>query len=309
MPPPITPGFFGRFLFRLLLRTSRGQQWHRKLTAPGNLLGAPGNEEKIWHEFKSRIGEFAEHFAKLLWLRARNAEAHFRLRAAAPVKPHKKFLITLVNLPLSVEAAERCIESAKRYGENGRLEIMPAIDQFKSQDFFTRHGLTWNSQVSTNQPAPAMGCFASHFKLWLRCIELGEPIIALEHDAVFRAPIPTLKFRHVIMLGKPLFQGESLIDAANPPRGRETHHPWRYLLGTHCYAITPEGAHRLVEAARRRLLLPTDHFMHKKYIDILYYHPYPVDLKPGFTSIANTLPDGPGQEEVWKTYKPAPRDQ
>ncbi len=301
--------FVARVVFRRLLRTRKARRWRDRLTATGQLLGAPAGEEKLRHQFKQNLKWFIKSFITTQQARAKTAGVRVRVRMIAPVRPSKKFLITLTGLPLSVAAAERCLESAKRHGEDHDLEIVPAIDKFQSRDFFTRHGLTWNRRSSNFDPLAGMGCFSSHFKLWLRCMELGEPIVALEHDAVFRAPLPALRFKHVIMLGKPLFLNPSklaLIKAIGAHKQREVFHPWNFLMGTHCYAIAPEGACRLVEAARRQLLPPVDHFICKRYVNILYYHPHPVDLDDRFTTIASTAPGG---SPLWQDHQAVRRDQ
>lgn len=316
------------FVLRMFLRTPRGQRWLNNTTGPGSLVGAHINEEKLWHWFKHALRSVAGNLkpikvAKQLRYRFSHAlewvghrikgqplsalplqVAIKRLgaRTAIPIKPGKKFLIALTEMPLSVEAADRCIESAKQYNEHHNLEVISAVDKHRAKDFFICHGLTYSLILGAHDTLSLMGCFSSHFKLWLHCMELGEPIIILEHDAVFRAAIPPLKFKHVIMLGHPHYpQEHEYINQLKPGSGREIFHPWPHLLGTHAYAITPEGAHKLVETARRQLLPPVDVFICKQYVDILYYHPAPISLDDRFSSIVKNFERGPGHKEVWKS--------
>ena len=299
------------YLFRL--RPMR--HWKKRLIASGRFLGAPFDEEKLWPVFKRRIVQVILSRVRLYLLKTiRLRITNVRIKTITPVKPRKKFIITLMNIPLSEAATERCIQSARQHGEEQQLEIMPAIDKFNAQKFFTRHSLTYDTNAACSNPLPGMGCFSSHFKLWLHCIELNEEIVVLEHDAVFKAPIPALRFQHVIVLGKPCFKHcERVLSFINPRKkkgnthdqvaikGREILYPWNFLMGTHAYAIKPEGAYLLVEAAKRELLPPVDHFMRKKHIDILYYDPYIVDLDNRFSSIHyyNTYQQHP----CWESYK------
>lgn len=272
--------------FPKLLRVPRVRIWYENLTSPDNLFGPPPTANKLWNNFKQDIKPFLRGWLSHQWLQVRTAGVRVRVKAYKPVKPAKKFLIALADLPPSVQSAERCIESAKKCGEDHNLELVPGINKFKAQDFFARHNLTWNMQYAdTTDPHAGMGCFSSHYVLWSRCAELGKPVMVLEHDAVFVAPVQALRFKHVIVLGRPYFFGYR-ISKMSTRKKREIFHPWRFLRGTHCYAITPEGAEILLKKASRMLLPPVDLFMNKSNVDILYYHPAPVGLDVRFTSIA-----------------------
>ena len=289
-------------LFQLLLRASRIQQWLKNLTADGNLRGAPADETKLRDQFLRDLWMFLKCYVSTQWTRFRTIGVRLRVKAIRPVRLHRKFIITLTDLPMSVEAAERCIASARQCGEERGLEILPAVDRFQSQAFFSQHGLTWRRYDETTDSDAGMGCFASHYTLWQRCIELGEPIIVLEHDAVFRFPVPPLRFKHVIMLGEPFYFSYCL-KKISAHKKREIFHYWRFLMGTHAYAITPEGARRLVEAAHRQLLPPVDLHMCKRNVDLLYFHPCPITLDVRFTSISNVHTPVVEQKQDVVTYE------
>lgn len=272
--------------FSKILQLPRLRVWHENTVSADSLFGARPGKEKLWNRFKRDLILFSRHWLYTQWIKTRTLGVHIRTFPLNPVTPEKKFLIAITKLPLSMQSAERCIKSAKQHGEDYNLEIMPAIDKFGSEDFFARHNLTWNRKYAeTTDPYAGMGCFSSHYKIWEKCVEIGKPVMVLEHDSVFLSPVPKLKFKHVIMLGKPYFFGHLISDIPSD-KGREIFHPWKFLRGTHCYAITPEGAGILLEKAPRELLPPVDLFMNKSNIDILYYHPAPVGLDVYFTSVA-----------------------
>ena len=310
------PTFFPRSLFRYFLWIPRVRKWYDKLHSPDRLLGAPINEERLGNHFKQQAGSFltlwcpplTRLYRKNNWVKFRTFCVRPRIRTIKPVRPHKKFIITLTRLPQSAQAAERCIESAKRHGEEPGLEIVSATDKFEALDFFKQHGLTWlhidDNFKSGKDPLPEMGCFASHYKLWQRCIELNEPIIVLEHDAVFVSPIPSLRFKHVIMLSKPYYQPENIDVLSIMPRvPKEVFYPMDRLSSGHGYAVTPEGAHRLVAAAHRQLAIPTDAFINKRKVDILDYQPYLIDFDTDFSTIDVRPQSKTTPEEIWKNYK------
>lgn len=273
--------------FRKFMRIPRVQIWYGNLTSPENIFGADPTTDKLWNQFKLDLIPLTRYWFSTQWIKFRTVSVRARVKIRKPVRPAKKFLITLTDLPPSVQSAERCIESAKRHEEDYNLEIVPGVNKFEACDFFVQHGLTWNKKYAeTTDPHAGMGCFASHYKLWSHCVEIGKPIMVLEHDSVFLDPIPKLRFKHVIMLGRPYFFGH-VISKISTDKKREIFHPWKFLRGTHCYSITPEGAQKLLEKAPRQLLPPVDLFMNKENVDILYYHPAPVGLDVRFTSVAN----------------------
>ena len=231
-----------------------------------------------------------------------------RLWGKKPVTIRKKFIITLTQLPQSVTAANRCLEHARLYDMDDEMEIWPAVDKFQATDFFKSRQLTWlhtqNNLARNKDPLPEMGCFASHYLLWERCVEINEPIIVLEHDAIPVAPVPPLKFKHVIFLAKPAFAyGSYRFDELDYKVPREIFYPMKLLAAAHCYAITPKGASILIKAAQKYLIVPVDSFVNKKYVDILYYHPYPVNFDHKFSTIDKRSVKCLTPEETWSHYK------
>ena len=272
-------------------------------------LKALRNNKLIKKIFSKRIAAKHSRYIHTVFLHAR-----MKLEKIKPVVSARKYLITLVNLPRSAEAAEKCLASASLHGEEHNVEIFPAIDRYQSESFFTEHDLIWETPNRTLYDKAAMGCFASHFSLWLKCIELDEPIIVMEHDVVFISKIPPLKFRHIAAL--------SCNDSSThfyhrfsknkkqrlTPQCIESYHPAEHLPGTGAYAITPAGARILVEEAHCRYAAPTDVFIRKMLVHIVSYYPMPFDHTDSFSSIQYP-PDPPdlgsnykAAEEVWSEY-------
>ena len=294
-------------LLQALLKINRMQRWYSNLE---NLFdGAPPDEKKLWERLRKDIMPALKYAAATQWIKIRSAGVSLSVSVHKPVIPSKKLLITLTDMPASVRMAKRCIESAKQHGEDHNLEILPAVSKFESRDFFIRHNLTWCWEDKENDTLAEMGCFASHFKLWLRCMDLGEPVIVLEHDALFRTSIPTLKFRHVLMLGVNNALWSSKFKVLDASKKGIIFYPHDCLLGTGAYAITPEGTHRLVKAAKEELLIPVDCFIRKELVSILYYNPYPVktDSSWGSSICFPKSKDKENFDALWKSCEHTPR--
>lgn len=273
------------FLFPVILRIPQIRKWRDKQVNIHS-FGVFPDATKLWHQLKKDCRNLAVAKMKIVFIRARLRIAdalHVRRRNLPAVKPVRKFIIALVDRPPSMKAAQCCIKSAREKGEGEFLEIMPAVDRFHSEAFFREHGLTWHCGFSvTTDPFAGMGCFASHYKLWQQCVEIGEPIVILEHDVQFTGPIPPLRFQDIIVLAKE----RTYIPGRRGTR-QEVAHIGNHLWGTHAYAITPGGAQKLLRQATRELLPPVDWFMRKKHIDIRVTARPPLKLRERFSSIAN----------------------
>ena len=265
------------------------------------MLGATLEDDKIKY-FVSRRGFPGIILKKVLWSHPRKQQkialsqpvmhmgnALLRVRTnlsgVKSVTPARKYLITLTNLPQSREAAEKCIASAKLYGEDETLEIFSAVDRFCAEAFFVGHGLSWISRGRTSVREAAMGCFASHFSLWLKCMELNEPIIILEHDVVFVSKVPTLRFRHIASLSQcEAWDAMSKVKAGYR-ENTENYYPFSYMKGAGAYAITPDGARLLVNDARSGVTFGTDNFIRKNVVSIVDYRPAPFHHFTYFSSL------------------------
>ena len=302
-------------IYKLALLLPKVRSWHRTLS--GRIFGTPPTREKLIAVTLKRMREYClvvpfkritRLYRRNRWARLRTVGVRVRLRGTRPVTVRRKFIVTLTRLPQSVEAANRCLEHARRHGVDDGMEIRPAVDKFQAEDFFESHRLTWEHTKENlalgKDPLPEMGCFASHYLLWERCVETGEPVIVLEHDAMPVAPLPPLKFKHVILLSKPAFiRGMCRFHELDYKVPREVFYPMYRLAAAHCYAITPEGADILIRTAQETLAVPVDLFINKKRVDILYYHPYLVDYDHNFSTIDKRSLECLSPEETWAHYK------
>ena len=99
-----------------------------------------------------------------------------------------------------------------------------------------------------------IGCFYSHYHLWQKCMELGEPIMIFEDDVKFyRGYVPD-EFDGVLILslGKSSFLTEPQKSFLENPTGTPQARKWQNfsMPGASGYAIKPDAAQALVKFYR-----------------------------------------------------------
>ena len=99
-----------------------------------------------------------------------------------------------------------------------------------------------------------IGCFYSHYNLWKKCIELGEPIMIFEDDVKFYRGYTPVAFDGVLILslGKSSFMSEPQKTYLENPTGLAQARKWQNfsMPGASGYAITPDAARALVKFYR-----------------------------------------------------------
>ena len=132
-----------------------------------------------------------------------------------------------------------------------------------------------------------LGCFASHFLLWQRCVELNEPIVVMEDDIIIRdsfpealkvaleniSKLPYLRFSGIHLKRRPYKKIGSLgsFDLIDHIKGP---------AGTQSYMISPQAAKVFIQHADVWFLAVDD------YMDRYWQHnincyslmPFPVGL-------------------------------
>ena len=207
----------------------------------------------------------------------------------------KHYVITIKDLPQSVEYAERLIQSGERYGM--KIEMFDAITpsntditEMMKKEELSPLGFTEAYSRIDN----CIAAFLSHYSLWNMCLRTRQPITIFEHDAVIVDDIKdTIPFNKIINLGAPSYGNYKI-----PPflgTGPLTHK--RYFGGAHAYRINPWGAKDLVYQAKLQAG-PTDVFMNTRGFPYLQEHyPWKVIVKDAFTTIQN--PAGCLAKHTW----------
>lgn len=240
----------------------------------------------------------------------------------------KTYVITLTQLEDSVKSAERVVASGREHGIEA--VIFEGVPKTISRDRMVDAGIRQSTREDETGNVDAMiGCFMSHFSLWERCVEDDEPILVLEHDAYFVAPIneSVLRGHCCVNLGRPYygrlkrpFRFKFFAGALSRMLGGGGAQVFplfssNHLPGTHAYYVEPSGARKLISQARDGGLRPADLYMNSREFPFLEeIYPWPIEARPHFTSIGEgTAPESASLEmddgefrnakEVWKEVK------
>ena len=147
-----------------------------------------------------------------------------------------------------------------------------------------KSGLTLRA-YQTADPKKRMACFLSHYCLWEKTVKSGEPMLILEHDAMFisKKPIPFDDILdsgfEIIGINEPFgatrlsqvfhenVQKEHfckndvvrapLIDDIKVPQG---------IAGNSAYIITPKGAYTMIKLTKEHGAWPNDALMCRQLI-------------------------------------------
>lgn len=196
--------------------------------------------------------------------------------------------IFVINLEGSVERREKVSSRLNELGLS--FEIFPAVDgRTKPDPLFLRYDAEKcaNYRRRAQMSGGELGCFASHFKLWEKCIELGESIVVMEddliiHDSIIEAielaekyisKLRFLRFAGISLHRRPYKEvcslgSFTLVDHIRGP------------AGTQSYVISPSAAQALIEHADT-WFLPVDDYIDRYWshgVRSLSLMPFPIEL-------------------------------
>jgi len=189
----------------------------------------------------------------------------------------KAFIIYLREVQSTIDAALECKRTARENGIDAWLmegHTPSRADKFIKENNFKPY-LPGPKLYDIKWKKPGVrGCFVSHYHAWLKCLELGHNIIVLEHDARIINEYPSVQFNDVIQLG----YNKNGVDEYHDQE------PWaepntferkgvRMLEGTHAYAITPQGAKKLIDATVTHGMAPADWHICATHVDIQTLRP------------------------------------
>lgn len=194
----------------------------------------------------------------------------------------KSFIIILQESEHSRKVGQEAIEAANKFGIYP--EVHPGVLGYNSPEKFKEYGITrFLTREIIDQPGH-QGCFLSHFELWMKCVQLDEPILILEHDGVFIRPLPDDildKFDGVLKLDafdvyykvpEYLAQMEASmdqpVDVWHRPSRASWHGTGEFIWGAYGYIIKPHAALELIQFARRIGAAPTDVHIGRNIVDI-----------------------------------------
>lgn len=198
----------------------------------------------------------------------------------------KSYVITIMDMPRSVKAAERCIRSMPEFN----IEMFPAItpkndikkiceQEDIDLDFFRFDGEKFSRHNR------CVAAFLSHYSLWKKCLDTKQETQIFEHDAVCVNNIPSfINYNACISLGAPSYGNYQIPQTM----GVNTLTSKTYFPGAHAYRLKPNAAEVFVASAKENAG-PTDVFlslMNFPWLQELY--PWPVIAKDNFSTIQNS---------------------
>jgi len=170
-------------------------------------------------------------------------------------KDMKHFIVVLKNNKISEFYSKNAFESAKKF--NWDLKIFDAVDGNRESlsDYNLKTNIISKKSSSAFSRPGVVGCFLSHYKLWLKCLELNESIGIFEHDIIFQKPFSiNIKFNELLRLDK-------------LSKGKE-HGTGDWWEGSHAYLITPTGSKKLIDWVTKNGAWPSDVILGTKILKI-----------------------------------------
>lgn len=177
----------------------------------------------------------------------------------------RAYIITLQDNLISQQLADRCAASCAQV--NMQHECWPAFDGTSGQihvPHMHQQESWWKlfKFTSYKMTTSEIACVFSHISLWIKCIELDEPIVILEHDAVMVNAYRKHAFRNsIVWLGNRngVHQYEDgAFPLTSPPMPGETV-TTIHMDTCQAYAVDPLSANNLlVSVLDRGIYAPVD---------------------------------------------------
>lgn len=170
----------------------------------------------------------------------------------------KAFVIAIKDHPISEQQLLDCKASAIQFGWN--------VETYWGVSGHTLTGRNWTNigviplvlNSSINLPGQ-QGCFFSHWNLWNKCIEIDEPIIILEHDAVIQDKWSGVESDYVVT---------KLHDHYKKDKLKCNSYTGVWTPSSHAYHITPISAKKIINFARSVGALPVDVMLGRKVVHV-----------------------------------------
>jgi GR25 family glycosyltransferase involved in LPS biosynthesis len=208
----------------------------------------------------------------------------------------KAYAITIAGNAISEKGTEGLIHSSKVNGNGFKIEVFNAVVPSMVKSVMGGNGLKWNypwsgqendiksglvkSAYQTANPDNRIACFLSHWLLWNKCNKINEPILVLEHDAMFVEKLDYEKIIEskfdIIGINSPasatrrahVFHDivhKSTTDILPVPTVDEFNVP-QGLAGNSAYIIKPNGAKNVLQAVKEYGCWPNDAIMCKQLV-------------------------------------------
>jgi GR25 family glycosyltransferase involved in LPS biosynthesis len=192
----------------------------------------------------------------------------------------KAFIIRLKENKLSCKIAEECVQQAQTFGT--KIEYFDGIYGNIGLEIFKKYNVKkFDRKVKEITPG-IVGCAASHYLLWKKCVELDETLLILEQDGYQIRPLPADiedNFTDIIKLDncRPSLDGyercvrqdhetkymdyqwpDWIVNNLRPKKIRRIPYGYPYFNGAWSYMIKPAGASKVCRAFETQGWVPAD---------------------------------------------------
>lgn len=231
----------------------------------------------VWYARTAPAG-----IAATVRMRVQLVDGRPRAIAGRETERMESLQLYVVNLPGSVERRASMEQQAAQLGL--QLTFFAAVDGRVPNPLFAHVNVDRRQACKGRPFRPGeIGCWASHYLLWQRCVDSGQPMIVLEDDIVLEPPLLEM-LRALPQL--PADIGYFRLHAADRPSrpwrgfgGFVLHRYWRSPMCTFGYYLAPEAAARFLRHADE-WVIPVDDYM-----DLAWLHGVEcLGLKPGLVS-------------------------
>lgn len=214
----------------------------------------------------------------------------------------KAFVIRKPGDEMSEKFADECIESAKKF------EI--TVEKFDGvysnhDDYINSRKLRFFEKMKEHRKTnPGIkGCFLSHYLLWEKCIELNEPVMIFEHDALMIRSLPDnildLFSHHCILDYAVHYPNYEEIISNNCDLTVKTFNKIKtaqfgfkqvnstHVKGSHAHIVKPLGAETLIKSIKQHGILPADMVVNQYYTSYITIDPLIARCHPFFSDASN----------------------
>lgn len=219
-------------------------------------------------------------------------------------KINSTYIIRMQNNMISQLLAKRCYDSCISVNQPN-VYYFDAIDGSDNKNIIVPDSsfspiLKLIKHPNTMMTISEVACFLSHILLWSKCVELDEPIVILEHDAIMVNSYTVHPFLTAISYLGCIEQANTIngngqfpLSFPMPPHGQLTPN-FRFMLRAHAYSIDPMIARQLVaKVIKYGIFTSADVFIRADEFSIIQEGFYAYDL-PGKT----TIPDRVEEEDI-----------
>tara|TARA_R100000742_G_C4279628_1_gene104823 strand:- start:1100 stop:2980 length:1881 start_codon:yes stop_codon:yes gene_type:complete len=146
-------------------------------------------------------------------------------------------------------------------------EIFKAIDGRKfDYSFLYASGFdtykNWRDPINhTHITGGEIGCFLSHYSLWMKCVELDEPIMIFEDDANITDEWDESEINKLIEEYNFIYLGWLEMGKSKSVKKKKKLVVPEYPYWTLSYVITPEAAKILTEGNPQKEIIPVDEYL------------------------------------------------